>query len=318
MINITIIIPVYNRRNYIKKCLDALIVQDMDNVEIILVDDGSTDGSQIICENYSKKYSFIKVIHQSNLGVAAARNTGVRNATGKWISWIDSDDIVGSNYINSLKQFINLDFDVIVFGYQIFSNSIPFVKQDVKNEVKEISKDKVMQELSNINFGNFLWNKLFKKELFMNITFPSGKVYEDIATTYRLLDKATKIGVSTKKIYFYRQNAESIVHQHNSAQAIKLLEDRIDAQSKLVDYLHSKYPLAVELQNHELLVAMLEYIKEVEISNSSKNKMYGYCIRYIKSYNSSVKKDGIKIFGKVFLVNHFYRLYKSIINIHKG
>lgn len=318
MISITIIIPVYNRIKYIKECLDALIAQDMDNVEIILVDDGSTDGSQIICENYSKKYSFIRVIHQSNLGVSVARNTGIKNAKGKWISWIDSDDIVDSNYINSLKHFISFDFDVVVFGYQIFSNSVPFVKHTEKNEVREISKDKVMQKLSDINFGNFLWNKLFKKELFMNITFPIGRVYEDIATTYRLLDKATKIGVNTEKIYFYRQNDESIVHQHNSDRAIKLLEDRIDAQSKLVNYLHSKYPSAVKLQDHELLIVMLEYIKEVEINNSNKDRIYSYCRKYIKSYNSSVKKDGIKIFSKVFLVNHYYRLYKSIVNIHKG
>lgn len=318
MTNITIIIPVYNQIKYIKKCLNALIKQSMDGIEIILVDDGSTDGSQKICDDYSKKYSFIKTIHQPNLGVAAARNIGIKNASGKWISWIDSDDLVSSNYVKFLKSFSRSDFDIVIFGYRIFSDSLPSVGNVEKKSIKEISKNEVMKNLSNVNFGNFLWNKLFKKELFTNISFPNGKVYEDIATTFRLLDKAAKIGISSEKIYFYRQNNESIVHQHNSDKAIVLLEDRIDAQSKLISYLNSQYPLAAELQKHEMLIAMFEYIKEIEISNSDKNGIYEYCQEYIKSYDASIKKDGIKICGKVFLFNNFYGLYKLILNVHKG
>lgn len=114
MTNITIIIPVYNQIKYIKKCLNALIKQSMDGIEIILVDDGSTDGSQKICDDYSKKYSFIKTIHQPNLGVAAARNIGIKNASGKWISWIDSDDLVSSNYVKFLKSFSRSDRKSVV------------------------------------------------------------------------------------------------------------------------------------------------------------------------------------------------------------
>lgn len=318
MPNITIIIPVYNRIKYIEKCLNTLLLQNTDNIEIILVDDGSTDGSQKICDNYSKKYSFIQTIHQPNLGVATARNTGIRYARGKWISWIDSDDLVSSNYISSLEAFTKFNFDIVVFGYLTFSDILPTIGNIEELEIKEISKSEVMKDLSNINFGNFLWNKLFKKELFINISFPDGKVYEDIATTYRLLDKATRVGVSSQKIYFYRQNDGSIVHQHNSHKAIESLENRIEAQSELVDFLSTHYPLATELQKHELLIAMFEYIKEVEISKSNKNDIYTYCRRYIKSYNSSIKKDGIKFWSKVFLFNNFYGLYKSIINVHKG
>lgn len=316
MLDITIIIPVYNRKKYIKKCLDNLLQQDLTNIEIILVDDGSTDGSEKICDYYSKINPIIKVVHQPNLGVAAARNTGLRKAKGKWISWIDSDDLVSQDYINTLKKIAESDFDIIVFKYQVFTNKLP---EDVitKKGIRLISKPDAMQKLSDTDFGNFLWNKLFRKKLFSKISFPENMVYEDVATTYRLLDKAKKIGCIDKTIYYYRQNNKSIVHQHNSEKAIQMLEDRIKNQNKLVEFLKDRYPNTVSEQARELLEAVFEYIKEIEKGNYIKNCVYDYSKKYVHDYEPSLLKDGFKICVKVFLYNNFYHLYKFILKKNK-
>lgn len=319
MKKISIIIPVYNREHHLEECVDSILLSMNNDVEIIIIDDGSNDRTPEICNNLEKEHECIKVIHQKNKGVASARNAGVKAATGEWIAWVDSDDLVKSTYINTLNKFINsTDADIIIFGYTTFYDSNELSNKDeVNSNIREIEKEKCFEALGNISVGNFLWNKIFKKSLFKNIVFPDGKVYEDIATTYRLLNKAKKIAFSTSKIYLYRQHKNSIVHRTNDIKALQMLQNRVEAQHILVTFLKDKYPRAFEIQDKLLVNLAFEYIKAEERLNISPTTTYIQCRNFIRRYKISVKRDGIKLCAKVIICNNAFLIYKLIFRLHR-
>ena len=188
-IKLTIIIPVYNVELYLQECLDSLLYSMHKNkeVEVILIDDGSTDKSYTICQKYEAKYSFIKLIKQRNSGQSVARNNAINKAKGTWISFIDSDDIVINNYISILFNIINSpitdDADMVMFKYKTFKENVPKYNQSQnqfnKDKLKKIDKNKAMYLLTAINYwGNYLWNKIYKKEVLLNNLLPVGKKYE--------------------------------------------------------------------------------------------------------------------------------------------
>lgn len=317
MVNISIIIPVYNREKYIGTCLKSLIQPHMEGIEIIVVDDGSNDKTSDICNKFSKDYSFVRVIRQFNSGVAAARNTGIAAAKGKWIAWVDSDDRVSSNYIETLQLLKNyLEYDVIIFKYETFYDNSKLDNLKNSNSVdiriNHISKEKCFNSLNNIKIGNFLWNKLFKRELYENISFPRGKVYEDIATTYKLLSRANSIGISKNIIYYYRQHPESIVHEEKGAKALKLLGERIEAQKSLTYFLKDNYPDAFQAQIRILAIISLEYIKRYKYKEDNSDCMLNKCRQFIKNYRPNLKSDGLKLCIKIFMCSNFFNIYKWI------
>ncbi|MGQ5708299.1 glycosyltransferase family 2 protein [Lactobacillus sp. PSON] len=317
MKDISIIIPVYNREKYIKECIDSIMVSQTKNMEIIIVDDGSTDKTSEICDNLQRKSNNIKVIHQKNMGVAAARNTGLKAAKGNWIAWIDSDDIVSSNYVNILNNIINQgEYDLIIFGYESFTKKRNPKYNNKILQLEPISKEKCFEKLGSISFGNFLWNKIFKKELFKNITFPDGKVYEDIATTYKLINVANKIGILPLKIYFYRQHNNSIIHQMNTIKGLRMLKNRVEFQKELVAFLKDKYLKAYEIENKLLTILAFEYIKAEEKCRIPNSLTYNECKNIIKDYRISLKRDGIKLSTKVVICNIAFPIYQFIIKLH--
>ena len=318
MKKISIIIPVYNRERHLEECVNSILLSIENDVEIIIVDDGSTDGTSEICDKLKKRSKCVKVIHQPNKGVASARNTGLSAASGEWIAWVDSDDLVSASYIKTLKKCIaSIDADIIIFEYATFTNSNDLsIKVPIGNNIREIGKEKCFEALGEIYVGNFLWNKLFRKKLFAGITFPDGKVYEDIATTYRVLDKAKKIVFLNSKIYFYRQHSDSIVHRTNDIKALQMLQNRVEAQNKLVQFLKGKYPAAFEIQNKLLIELAFEYIKSEEKLKISPTATYLQCRDFIREYKISIKRDGIKLCAKVIICNNAFPIYKLIFRLH--
>lgn len=158
---ISIIIPVYNAERYLENCLNSVINQTYSKLEIILVNDGSTDNSVEICEKYEKKDNRIKVFNQQNKGGAAARNFGILNSKGKFISFIDSDDWVDNRYIEILyNNIVNLKADLSVCGYQEVSNKSDIdIKYSINADVKELNKKQAYELLVDNEFGGFLWRK---------------------------------------------------------------------------------------------------------------------------------------------------------------
>lgn len=213
---ISVIVPIYKVEKYLRECIDSILNQTYTNLEVLLIDDGSPDNCPKICNEYAKMDSRVKVIHKANGGLSDARNVGIDTATGNYIVFVDSDDVIDETMIE--KLYLNLtkyNADISECEY-VFTKQIP-----TKIKEKEIQKD----EYNNIEALNSMyvcggckvvaWNKMYKRELFNDIKYPVGKLHEDVFTTYKLLFKANKVVHTNEILYFYRNRNDSIVNQFN-------------------------------------------------------------------------------------------------------
>lgn len=238
---VSIIVPIYNVENYLKKCLDSLVNQTYKNIEIVCVNDGSTDNSLNIVEEYKCNYpEIIKIVNKKNGGLADARNFGIDNCSGEYIGFVDSDDWVDLKmYENMLNLALDSEADVVVCDYtEVYSDEEVLIKDDSMN--------------TKILYESLVCNKLFKRELFekVKIRFPLGLWYEDNATTYKLLFLANKVIKDDNYYYFYRRTrVGSIMNSQNN----KKIYDMHEIGKNLYEFF-SKYELTKEEE------AAIEYI----------------------------------------------------------
>lgn len=232
---ISIIIPVFNVAEYLSKCLDSIIQQTYRNIEIILVDDGSTDSCLQICNDYAIIDERITVIHQKNAGLSAARNSGINIASGQFITFVDSDDIVDKDMIEYLYRMLReQDADMslcqmrrINEGGQFIDNP-PTVKSFVVGDTPEKCLKAFFQSP---NFDTVAWSKLYKSSLFSKIRFPIGKFHEDVFTTYKVVSKCHRIVVGEKRKYFYRVRQESIMNLPFRPSHMDALEGKLEVNA---------------------------------------------------------------------------------------
>ena len=207
---ISVIVPIYNVEEYLQACLDSILAQIYENLQIILVDDGSTDGCAAICDAYGAKDSRICVIHQRNGGVSAARNAGLAAAQGDWIGWIDADDWIDPDMFTYLLEgALEEQADICVCGRyeQLRYCTANFGHKDRMLLDQKGAMNALLQER---DMDNALYDKLWKRELFQDILFPVGQTYEDLATVYRLFSKAARIVCLPEPKYHYRRRQNSI------------------------------------------------------------------------------------------------------------
>lgn len=214
---ISIIVPIYNVREYIEKCFASLakqIKQEMKGeMEIICVDDGSTDGSGDICDFYARSYDEFKVIHQQNRGVGAARNRGLELARGEYLAWVDPDDYVAEDWYDNIKKaLVDYTPDILVFDYCVDDGNS---KSEKKYALIDgyIQKDKFLYDIvEDVKIQSQLWHKVFKRELFAGIKFPENiRCLEDYAVLHKLIFKAANIRYLHKCLYFYRLRRDGLV-----------------------------------------------------------------------------------------------------------
>ncbi|WP_338587251.1 glycosyltransferase [Clostridium baratii] len=215
---ISIIVPVYNVEKYLDKCIISIINQTYKNLEIILVDDGSKDKSGKKCDEWAAKDHRIRVIHKKNGGLSDARNIGIDNCKGKYISFIDSDDFIATEYIEILyKNIKEMKCDISICNpYYYYEDKINKIVERYK-----IKEDKIVDNSLNMtidlmyqkHFDTSAWGKLYETRLFKQnkIYYPKGKLYEDIVTTYKVFMKSKKIIFINKNLYYYRQRSNSIM-----------------------------------------------------------------------------------------------------------
>lgn len=252
---VSVIIPVYNVKKYLRQCLDSVTGQTYKNIEIILVDDGSTDDSGRICDYYANADSRIKVIHKENGGLSDARNIGIEQSNGIYINFVDSDDYICKNCIEVLlSTAICQSVPLVVCGYKKFI--------DGKNNHKEISdesqfknnsihkytaKEAMIHMLYNKNIPMYAHGKLYDRKLFKTLRFPKGKLFEDVPTTWKVMKEVDNIVYVDSILYFYRQRIESIVNAHYSHRKmdqiymVKDIMDEVMANDKLYKAAVSKY-----------------------------------------------------------------------------
>ena len=212
---ISIIVPCYNVEQYLSRCIESIQVQSYKNLEIILVEDGSPDQCGVICDEYAQKDNRIKVIHKQNGGLSDARNVAIDQATGEWISFVDSDDYIAPDYIATLYR-LAVENDCKCSAVQpvaFLDGEQPIPGKNDSCEVMS-STDAIAAMFYQTRLDTSAWNKLYHHSLFeTGIRYPKGYLFEDNPTTYRLFALCEKIAVSKKQLYYYRLREGSIEGQ---------------------------------------------------------------------------------------------------------
>lgn len=239
----SVIVPIYNQENNLNRCLDSLISQYGNDIEFILVNDGSTDNSLKICYEYAKKDKRFKIYSKKNGGLSSARNEGMKYANGKYFLFVDSDDFILPHTCKVLRNLI-LQYDPDIINFEFFENKFNNIVYPIDEEKSEflIKKMTGFEAGKEYLYGrysyNSIWSKLCKAKLFENITFPHGMYAEDLAVTYKLLSKAETVIYINEKLYFYvRYDTGSIM----ADASIKLVIDTFYIHKDKYDFELKKF-----------------------------------------------------------------------------
>lgn len=204
---VSVIVPVYNVEKYVDACIYSIVTQSYHNLEILVVDDGSTDSCGKICDGWAKRDLRVKVIHQKNQGLSGARNVAIDICEGEWITFIDSDDFVEPDYIKTLLELAE--------RYEVKISQCSYTEVEYLKVEEEDTEEGFLdsaQFLLSSKYQTMAWGKIYKREIFKMVRFPYGKIHEDMALTYRIVYEAGRIAYTTKKLYFYRTSrSESII-----------------------------------------------------------------------------------------------------------
>lgn len=213
MPKISVIIPVYKVEKFLRQCVNSVLAQTHSDLEVILVDDGSPDSCGAICDEFAAKDSRIKVIHKENGGVSAARNTGLDMATGQWVMFVDSDDLVDRHYAEFLlKAAEQSGADLICCGHNRFTEepNLQSKERFEKYSVEEFSREEAMENAFSIWYKPNVWGKLVRRELFRFVRFPDAKRAEDLWVSYQLLAGCNKVAMMRHYApYHYRNTPQS-------------------------------------------------------------------------------------------------------------
>ncbi len=208
---ISVIVPVYNISSYLNECVNSLLAQTYSNIEIILVDDGSTDCSGKMCDEWEKKDERIKVLHKENGGLSDARNEGIKIASGELIGYVDGDDVIDPDMYEELYHgLITQSADMAVCKHLEFSDKIPDNRK--KGNTKTYTKSEFMRMYAYQEDGitSAVWQRLYKKSLVSGLEFPKGHNYEDVVWSAQVIQQCKKIVLLDSSLYFYRVRTGSI------------------------------------------------------------------------------------------------------------
>ena len=288
---ISVIIPVYNVEKYIEQCIKSVVNQTYKNIEILLVNDGSTDKSGEICSEYAKKDNRIKVVYTENLGVSNARNIGLDEAKGEYLTFIDADDYVDERYIEQLyTQCKNTNSDISITGTIDFKDEDNKIKHKPPYYTKTLNKEAAIKEMLNEKYYvGVVWGKMYKKQLWDEIRFNlNTRIAEDLEVLYYILKKATLVSVDTTKLlYHYRIRNGSVVNQKYN----KDFENEVNIVDKIREDVEKEFP---EIYDYA--------IKRYVASN------FGCIMRYyrenketkgVKHLKNNIKKYKLKKYTKV-------------------
>lgn len=277
---VSLIIPVYNVERYIRKCLDSVENQDYTPLQVIIVNDGSTDGSRTICEQYVEKNNGWQLINQDNQGLSSARNSGLEYAKGDYIAFLDSDDWIDSISISTLvNASIQYDAEIVEMGvvwkYPLYEK-VDAVNVDCVFNMHEAMEGYLLQTQP---IHSCVWNKLYKKELFEKLRFAIGRLHEDGFFTYQAIYLCTKYVALNYAGYYYRQNREGSIM--NAAVKPKNITDVMDMMEERMEFFRKKdepklYDMAAAYYYRTILtnyVTCIKIIDDINLANKLRDKL---------------------------------------------
>ena len=304
---ISVIIPVYNVENYLEECLNSVQHQTYTNIEVILVNDGSTDNSKMICERYCQENRRFHLISQTNQGQSVARNTGVVASTGEYIAFVDSDDVIKANYLEELMKYMTADVDIVESKFTVHKKDFftdDFEKRTILFEGNSIEAVRaVPRHILSVNPVT----KLYRKSIVESVPYLEGVIFEDIYSGVGMLKYIRKIVKIDYVGYYYRQHQSSTMHRTFTEKNLdiflvcdKLIELYSDSEELLPyigsflvhvatmhyqDYIEKGNPYA-EFYNQKLTEYVTLTKKNLELARASRLiKLYNFCPKY---YNSIV------------------------------
>ena len=304
---ISIIVPVYNVETYLEECLDSIQNQSYTDLEVILVNDGSTDGSQAICEHYCQTDKRFRLMNQTNQGLSAARNKGVEISTGEYIVFVDSDDVIKINYLEKLMQYMTEDVDIVECIFTV--KKMEFLDENIETTtiIFEGDSNEAVKFFPNHTLNVNAVTKLYRREIVEAVPYIDGVIFEDVYCGIGMLKYIRKIIKIDYKGYYYRQRQASIMHRTFTPKNLdiftvsdKLLEMYSDREELLPyiasflvhlatmhyqDYIRKGNPYA-KVYNQKLAEYVAITKKNPELARASRLiRLYNFCPKY---YNSIV------------------------------
>lgn len=309
---ISIIIPVYNVEKYLRRCVDSILNQTINEIEIILVDDGSIDQSGKICDEYAQKDMRVKAIHQENKGVSAARNKGLNMAQGEYIAFVDSDDFVdGDMYELLLANSKLYQADICACTARtLYENGQKVLGKD-DGEISVFNKNEAAEKIVK-SLDNALWNKLFTRQIVSDIGFEEGRTHgEDLYFILQCLVKCEKVVYINRCKYNYIKRENSIT----SGRLSKVSFDQVYFKDKSSELLNQFFPNCIKEGRHWAFASRLNLCRKILLSSNDQYKKYlEEYKKYLKQNFTLVNKElKHKEIVEYILIAYFPMIYKSIM-----
>ncbi len=288
-LKVSIIVPVYNVESFLPKCLECVSDQTYSNLEVILVDDGSKDRSGEICDAYKASHNNTIVIHQRNMGLSGARNSGVREATGDYITFVDSDDIISKRYVEKLVYALQYSKCDLAVGRSLqFWNENSIKERDNEEVIVYKTEEALIQMCNGYLFGVSACCKLYKKEVLLKYPYPLGKLYEDLDTTYKIFGECKSIALYNEYIYFYRQRSNSISHHNklNESQLYGLI-----AADNQYNYIRENYPKATVAAQARCILKAFDYIEMISGGSRDEKNSFLMLQQYAVNHSNGILRN---------------------------
>ena len=304
---ISIIVPVYNVEKYLDLCIDSILNQTYRNIEVILVDDGSTDRSTEMCDSWKKTDNRVTVIHQINQGLSAARNKGIDVAKGYYVAFVDSDDCILPNFCQALiDASISQNSDIVVCGFSLITDEGAKTKS-ISYERKCFDTFSALSKLVSGHIHDYAWNKLYKRELWDDVRYPHGYLFEDIGTTYKVFLKSKRVSCIPDALYEYRQRQGSIVKTMNAKASVDLFTMR---KARFCD-IYTLNPEIANLGIYSTIISAKELIDKSLWCEIDKEKV-GDAKTFLAKHKNFAKAINSKELNLYFKHPNIYKVYRIL------
>ena len=285
---VSIIVPVYRVENYLPKCIRSIEAQTYSSYEVILVDDGSPDACGAICDSYAERDPRVKVVHQSNRGLSAARNQGVRLAKGEFITFVDSDDYLEPDYLEylvGLQQKYQSDIAVGSCEYLYEGKTPQLRREEEKEEVMDACEALIRMNYTR-GFGVMACVKLYRRELILAHPFPEGQFYEDLAVLCKIVGDSRRLAFGSRIVYYWVQRPGSITRMEFDERQMA----GIEAAAAQIEYVKARYPKALAAAKCRHTAKAVELIG-ISFASRDKRSMFPILRKHMNRYAGEVLKD---------------------------
>ena len=311
---ISVVLPIYNVDKYLGRCVKSVQTQTYQNIEILLIDDGSTDHCSSMCDKYAEEDKRVHVFHKENGGLSDARNFGIEHARGEFITFIDSDDYVDADYVAYLyKMLKKYDTNMSICQHKVCYDNGSKKDYGKYGDVVLGNKECIQRMMYHDVIDTSAWAKLYRMDLFQNVRYPKGKLFEDIATTYALMLQCDQIAVGLESKYNYILRSDSIVYGSFNEKKLDLLE----MTDQMAENVLQVYPDLKDAVLRRRVYARFSTLNQMLNVNGVEHEKKDIIV-FIKKNGNKIfwnKKTPIRDKIAIILLRMGFGIYKKVWNL---